>query len=42
MARGPHSSPQYTKFPKRKDARKKIEKLVLNNEHIIRKYNENN
>ena len=33
-----HTSPQYTKFPKRKKSQKKMEKLVAQNVEILRKF----
>ena len=36
MARGAHSSPQYTKFPKRRKSQKKQQKLVQRNQEILR------
>lgn len=37
MARGEHTSPQYTKYPKRRDSRKKSLAIIKANDIILKK-----
>jgi len=36
MARGQHSSPQTTKYPKRRKSQKKLLSLIENNNKVLR------
>ena len=38
MSRGPHSSPEYQKFPKRRKSQRKAEKLIAKNVELLRKF----
>jgi len=36
MARGQHTSPQVTKYPKRRKSQKKLLSLIKNNNEVLR------
>ena len=39
MARGNHTSPQVTKYPKRRKSQKKSLSLLKNNEQVLKAFN---
>jgi len=40
MARGQHSSPQTTKYPKRRKSQKKLLSLLENNRDVLKSYDQ--